>query len=430
MGLIISTEGRCLRMLVGEEIFDQEQPPGFVLEQSPAPLTPVRTGRPVRLVVSKGEALARVPDLTGLSLRQSELMIQREGLTIGRVSRSYDLRGPLGVVSQRPHPGAELSRGAAVALLLREGHDLDEAIRLGKKLGDAVLGALNAASDEMAAASPDNVPWQARPALGIRYLEEHLPNAAFFLHPGEASHGDLGMITSSDVVLAVSNSGETPEILTILPLIKRLSVPLISMTGRTGSTLARAADAHLDVTVEKEACPLNLAPTASTTATLAMGDAMAVALLKSRGFTEKDFAFSHPGGRLGRRLLVRIEDVMRTGDAVPTVPPETPISEGLFEMTRKGLGMTAGPWWAIISGLLGIYTDGDLRRTLDTGHDLQTTPIREVMTRNVKTVASNMLAAEAVHLMETHAITALLVVDSGRVVGAFNVHDLLHAGVM
>jgi len=251
---------------------------------------------------------------------------------------------------------------------------------------------------------------------------------AFFLHPGEASHGDLGMITPSDVVLAVSNSGETPEILTILPLIKRLSVPLISMTGRTGSTLARAADAHLDVTVEKEACPLNLAPTASTTATLAMGDAMAVALLKSRGFTEEDFAFSHPGGSLGRRLLVRIEDVMRTGDAVPTVPPETPISEGLFEMTRKGLGMTA-----VVSddgSLLGIYTDGDLRRTLDTGHDLQTTPIREVMTRNVKTVSSNMLAAEAVHLMETHSITALLVVDSGRVVGAFNVHDLLHAGVM
>jgi arabinose-5-phosphate isomerase len=251
---------------------------------------------------------------------------------------------------------------------------------------------------------------------------------AFFLHPGEASHGDLGMITPNDVVLAVSNSGETPEILTILPLIKRLSVPLISMTGRTGSTLARAADAHLDVTVDKEACPLNLAPTASTTATLAMGDALAVALLKSRGFTEEDFAFSHPGGSLGRRLLVRIDDVMRTGDAVPTVPPETPISEGLFEMTRKGLGMTA-----VVSddlSLLGIYTDGDLRRTLDAGHDLQTTPIREVMTRNVKTVSSDMLAAEAVHLMETHAITALLVVDSGRVVGAFNVHDLLHAGVM
>ncbi len=251
---------------------------------------------------------------------------------------------------------------------------------------------------------------------------------AFFLHPGEASHGDLGMITTSDVVLAVSNSGETPEILTILPLIKRLSVPLISMTGRSGSTLARAANAHLDVTVEKEACPLNLAPTASTTATLAMGDAMAVALLKSRGFTEEDFAFSHPGGSLGRRLLVRIEDVMRTGEAVPTVPPETPISEGLFEMTRKGLGMTA-----VVSddgSLLGIYTDGDLRRTLDAGHDLQTTPIREVMTPGVKTISPDTLAAEAVHLMETHAITALLVVDSGRVVGALNVHDLLHAGVM
>jgi arabinose-5-phosphate isomerase len=251
---------------------------------------------------------------------------------------------------------------------------------------------------------------------------------AFFVHPGEASHGDLGMFTPSDVVLAVSNSGETPEILTILPLIKRLGVPLISMTGRAGSALARAADAHLDVTVEKEACPLNLAPTASTTATLAMGDALAVALLKSRGFTEEDFAFSHPGGSLGRRLLVRIEDVMRTGDAVPVVPPGTPVSEGLFEMTRKGLGMTAV--CAEDGSLLGIYTDGDLRRTLDSGHDLQATPIREVMTSNVKTVAPGMLAAEAVRLMEAHAITALLVVDAGRVVGAFNVHDLLNAGVM
>ena len=251
---------------------------------------------------------------------------------------------------------------------------------------------------------------------------------AFFVHPGEASHGDLGMITATDVVLAVSNSGETPEILTILPLIKRLAVPLVSMTGREGSTLARAADAHLDVGVEKEACPLNLAPTASTTATLAMGDALAVALLKSRGFTETDFAFSHPGGSLGRRLLVRVEDIMRTGEAVPMVPPETPVSEGLFEMTRKGLGMTA-----VVSGdgsLLGIYTDGDLRRSLDAGHDLQATPIREVMTSNVKTVRPGMLAAEAVRMMETHAITALLVVEDGRVVGAFNVHDLLHAGVV
>jgi arabinose-5-phosphate isomerase len=252
---------------------------------------------------------------------------------------------------------------------------------------------------------------------------------AFFVHPGEASHGDLGMITPEDVVLAVSNSGETPEILTILPLIKRLGVPLIAMTGRPGSTLATAADAHLDVTVAKEACPLNLAPTASTTATLAMGDALSVALLNSRGFTREDFAFSHPGGLLGRRLLLHIRDIMRTGDRVPRVSPELTVAEGLFEITRKGLGMTA-----VVDAedrLLGVYTDGDLRRTLDARKDLTITPIGEVMTRNPKTVHEGMLAAEAVRLMETFAITALLVVDeSGRPVGAFNVHDLLQAGVV
>lgn len=252
---------------------------------------------------------------------------------------------------------------------------------------------------------------------------------SFFVHPGEASHGDLGMITATDVVLAISNSGETPEILTILPLIKRLGVPLIAMTGRPGSTLATAADAHLDVGVDKEACPLNLAPTASTTATLAMGDAMAVALLNCRGFTREDFAFSHPGGQLGRRLLLHVRDIMRTGDRVPKVSPGLAVSEGLFEISRKGLGMTA-----VVDAqdrVLGIYTDGDLRRTLDARRDLTVTPIHEVMTRNVKTVHGAMLAAEAVRLMETHAITALLVVDNdGRLIGAFNVHDLLQAGVM
>jgi arabinose-5-phosphate isomerase len=252
---------------------------------------------------------------------------------------------------------------------------------------------------------------------------------AFFVHPGEASHGDLGMITATDVVLAISNSGETPEILTILPLIKRLGVPLIAMTGRPESTLATTADAHLDVGVDKEACPLNLAPTASTTATLAMGDALAVALLNSRGFTREDFAFSHPGGQLGRRLLLHVRDIMRTGDRIPKVSPELAVSEGLFEISRKGLGMTA-----VVDAddqVLGIYTDGDLRRTLDARRDLTTTPIHEVMTRNVKTVRGGMLAAEAVRLMETHAITALLVVDdAGRLIGAFNVHDLLQSGVM
>ena len=252
---------------------------------------------------------------------------------------------------------------------------------------------------------------------------------AFFVHPGEASHGDLGMITATDVVLAISNSGETPEILTILPLIKRLGVPLIAMTGKPGSTLAEAADAHLDIGVAKEACPLNLAPTASTTATLAMGDALAVVLLHSRGFTREDFAFSHPGGLLGRRLLLHVRDIMRTGERVPRVVPGTVVAEGLFEISRKGLGMTA----VVDAGdrVLGIFTDGDLRRTLDARHELTTTPIEQVMTRNVKTVRGDMLAAEAVRLMETYAITALLVVDAdGRLEGAFNVHDLLQAGVM
>jgi arabinose-5-phosphate isomerase len=252
---------------------------------------------------------------------------------------------------------------------------------------------------------------------------------AFFVHPGEASHGDLGMITATDVVLAISNSGETPEILTILPLIKRLGVPLIAMTGRPDSTLALAADAHLDVAVDKEACPLNLAPTASTTATLAMGDALAVALLHSRGFTREDFAFSHPGGLLGRRLLLHVRDIMRTGERVPRVAPDLVVSEGLFEISRKGLGMTA-----VVDDddrVLGIYTDGDLRRTLDTHRELTSTRIGDVMTRNVKTVHEGMLAAEAVRLMEAYAITALLVVDDAdRLIGAFNVHDLLHAGVM
>lgn len=252
---------------------------------------------------------------------------------------------------------------------------------------------------------------------------------AFFVHPGEASHGDLGMITATDVVLAISNSGETPEILTILPLIKRLGVPLIAMTGRPESTLASAADAHLDVGVAKEACPLNLAPTASTTATLAMGDALAVALLNSRGFTREDFAFSHPGGLLGRRLLLHVRDVMRVDERVPKVAPELAVTEGLFEISRKGLGMTA-----VVDEedhVLGIYTDGDLRRTLDAKRDLTGTRIEQVMTRNVKTVKGDMLAAEAVRLMETHSITALLVVDEAdRLVGALNVHDLLQAGVM
>lgn len=252
---------------------------------------------------------------------------------------------------------------------------------------------------------------------------------SFFMHPAEASHGDLGMITEQDLLLAVSYSGETVEVVTILPLVKRMGAKLISLTGKPGSTLARAADVHLNVAVDEEACPLNLAPTASTTATLAMGDALAVALLESRGFTAEDFARSHPSGSLGKRLLLRVSDVMHTGDEIPAVGEHVPLSEGLLEMTRKSLGMTA-----IVDGsmrILGIFTDGDLRRTLDSGIDVHKTGMKSVMHRHCKTISPDVLAAEAVHLMEEHKITALLVADKDfRLVGALNVHDLFRAGIM
>lgn len=252
---------------------------------------------------------------------------------------------------------------------------------------------------------------------------------SFFVHPGEASHGDLGMITAQDVLLAISNSGETEEILTILPLVKRMGAKLIAMTGNAESTLAKSADVHLDVSVAEEACPLNLAPTASTTATLAMGDALAVALLELRGFTPEDFAMSHPGGSLGKRLLLRVSDVMQSGDAVPAVTPEVALTDGLMEMTEKGLGMTA-----IVDGdnrIAGIFTDGDLRRTLDTGVDVRSTRMDEVMHTNCKTISADVLAIEAVVLMEENKITSLLVADAeGRLVGALNVHDLFRAGIM
>jgi arabinose-5-phosphate isomerase len=252
---------------------------------------------------------------------------------------------------------------------------------------------------------------------------------AFFMHPGEASHGDIGMITRDDAVLALSNSGETAEILTIVPVIKRLGAPLLAMTGNPNSGLARLATVHLEIGVPEEACPLNLAPTASTTAALAVGDALAVALLKARGFTEEDFARSHPAGNLGRRLLLHVEDVMRAGEQIPKVLATTPLAQGLLEVTRKGLGMTA-----VVDEtdrVLGIFTDGDLRRALDRAADLHGTRMVEVMTRGAKTVQASMLAAEAVHLMEQFRITSLLVVDAEqRVVGALNVHDLMRAGVV
>jgi arabinose-5-phosphate isomerase len=252
---------------------------------------------------------------------------------------------------------------------------------------------------------------------------------AFFVHPAEARHGDVGMITARDVVLTSSNSGETDELVTILPLIKRLDVPMIALTGRAESTLGRAAAVCLDVSVPLEACPLNLAPTASTTATLAMGDALAVAVLEARGFTEEDFARSHPGGSLGRRLLLHVEDVMRTGADLPMVAPATLLRDGLLEMSRKGLGMTT----IVADGrrVIGVFTDGDLRRALDGQTDLHRTRMSDVMTAAPKTARPRMLAAEAVHIMETYRITALPVVDDAdQLVGALNVHDLLRAGVM
>jgi arabinose-5-phosphate isomerase len=252
---------------------------------------------------------------------------------------------------------------------------------------------------------------------------------AFFLHPAEASHGDLGMVTRGDVVLAISYSGETAELLTILPLFKRMGAGLLALTGNPASTLAREADVHLDISVPAEACPLNLAPTASTTATLAMGDALAVALLKHRGFTEADFARSHPGGTLGRRLLLHVSDVMRRGSDLPVVRPETPLTEGLLEMSRKRLGLTA-----VVDAdgrVVGIFTDGDLRRALDRNLDVRATAMADVMTRSPRAIGANELAAEAVLMMEKHAVNGLLVLDgSGRLVGALNVHDLLRAGVM
>jgi arabinose-5-phosphate isomerase len=252
---------------------------------------------------------------------------------------------------------------------------------------------------------------------------------SFFVHPGEASHGDLGMITRQDVVIAISNSGETAEVLTILPLIKRLGVPLIAMTGRPGSTLAKAGDAHLDVSVTQEACPLNLAPTASTTATLAMGDALAVALLEARGFTPEDFAFSHPGGALGRRLLLTVENLMQKGERLPQVSREVPLTAALLEMTRKGLGMTA-----VIDSVgvvQGVFTDGDLRRVLDSGVDVRTVPIAQVMTPGGKRIAAEALAAEAVQKMEAAKITSLMVTDAaGRLIGVIHLQDLLRAGVV
>ena len=252
---------------------------------------------------------------------------------------------------------------------------------------------------------------------------------SFFVHPGEASHGDLGMITREDTVMALSNSGETAEILTIVPLIKRIGVPLIALTGNPSSRLAREADVNIDVSVAREACPLGLAPTASTTAALAMGDAIAIALLEARDFGAEDFARSHPGGRLGRRLLLRVKDLMHSGRRMPMVGPDTLTSDALLEMTAKSLGMTS-----VVDAdgrLLGVFTDGDLRRALDDGVELRKTPIRDLMTPHGVTVSPDMLAVECLDILEKRKITSLVVVDGdNRQIGVLHLHDLLRAGVL
>ncbi|WP_373081792.1 KpsF/GutQ family sugar-phosphate isomerase [Zhongshania sp.] len=251
---------------------------------------------------------------------------------------------------------------------------------------------------------------------------------AFFVHPGEASHGDLGMITAGDVVIALSNSGTTGELITILPLLKLLAVPVIALTGNPASELATTADVHLNVSVAEEACPLNLAPTSSTTVTLVMGDALAIALLEARGFTANDFALSHPGGALGRRLILKIDSIMHTGDSIPKIALGSALSGALLEMSSKTLGMTT-----VVdqNGILaGIFTDGDLRRAIDRGIDIHKCPIDDIMTRNCRTIKPGTMAAEALRIMEDNKITVLVAVnDSGQPVGVIHTHDLLKAGV-
>ncbi|MFC7420555.1 KpsF/GutQ family sugar-phosphate isomerase [Iodobacter arcticus] len=251
---------------------------------------------------------------------------------------------------------------------------------------------------------------------------------AFFVHPSEAAHGDLGMITRSDVVLALSNSGESDEVIALLPSLKRLGLPLIAMTGNAESTLSKQSTVHLDSGVAQEACPLNLAPTASTTAALALGDALAVALLEARGFQAEDFALSHPGGSLGRRLLVLVRDLMHTGDALPVVQHDVLLRDALLEISKKGMGMTAVVDAA--GKLMGIFTDGDLRRALDQGVDVRDTSVSSVMTLAPATIEADKLAAEAVQQMDARRVNGLLVLDAGVLVGAINMHDLLRARVV
>ncbi len=252
---------------------------------------------------------------------------------------------------------------------------------------------------------------------------------AHFVHPAEASHGDIGMVTDQDIVIAISNSGTTAEVVSILPILKRKGVSLIALTGNKSSPLAKEANAHLDISVSEEACPLGLAPTTSTTATLVMGDALAMALLEARGFTAEDFAFSHPGGNLGRRLLLKVSDIMHSGDDIPQVVEHTTVKDSLLEMSAKKLGMTTV---TNESGkVCGVFTDGDLRRFLDSNHDLNETPIRDVMTSSFRSVGSNSLATEAARIMEDNEIYTLLVIgEDDDFQGIITMHDLLKANVV
>ncbi len=251
---------------------------------------------------------------------------------------------------------------------------------------------------------------------------------AFFVHPGDAVHGDIGMITANDCVIAISNSGETPEVLQMLAHLKQLKIPLISLTGKKNSTLAKAASTNLDISVDQEACPLGLAPTSSTTTSLVMGDALAVALLEARGFTATDFARSHPGGTLGRRLLLRVDDIMHSGTEIPRVTADTPLKQTLLEMTQKRLGLTAIT--DAEEKLLGVFTDGDLRRTMDQNYDLSTTLIKQVMTPKGVTLKPSTLAMEALTIMQQRKITAIFIVDeTDRLAGVIHMHDLLRAGI-
>jgi arabinose-5-phosphate isomerase len=328
-----------------------------------------------------------------------------------------------------PHPLADADRFLELARGVLE-IEADAVRALQGRLGEAFLQALRMMLETRGRVVVTGMGKSGHVGRKIASTLASTGTPAFFMHPGEASHGDLGMITADDVVLAISYSGESEEIQRVLPIIKRRGAKVIAITGRAGSTLARQADVHLDAAVEKEACPLNLAPTASTTASLALGDALAVALLEARGFKSDDFALHHPGGALGRRLLVHVADIMRTGDKVPTSAPGDLLPQAIVEMTGKGIGMTCVVDPA--GYLLGIFTDGDLRRTLEKHDVIRNLRVEQVMTRNPRSIAPDRLAAEAAQILEKQSLGGRLVVlaPDGRLLGALTFHDLLAAGVV